>query len=134
MKKLLVLSALGLTACASIIDGGPDTISLMTSDGSRVKAEVNSKYGMQQITLPTFITVPKSCSDITVHVLEDEDVYPTNAIVSSSVNPWVFGNIIFGGLIGLAVDGVGGKMCTYDNSAIIPVSRETPLKRNAYNH
>ena len=52
MKKILVLSVLALTGCASIVDGGPDTINLMTSNGASVKAQINSKqFGTQQITL-----------------------------------------------------------------------------------
>lgn len=123
MKKIFVLSVLALTGCASIVDGGPDTINLMTSNGASVKAQINSKqFGTQQITLPTFITVPKSCSDITVNVMEDKKVNQSSAIVSSSVNPWIFGNVVFGGLIGLAVDGAAGNMCTYDSSVIVPIS------------
>jgi len=71
VKKLILLSCIALTACVSIVDGGPDVVNLMTSDGSRVQAQVNSKFGMQQVFLPSLITVPKSCSDITVQVLED---------------------------------------------------------------
>lgn len=121
MKKLTILPILALCSCATIVDGGPDTINIMTSDGSRVQAQVNSKSGTQQLTLPTLISVPKSCSDITIQVIESDKVQQSVAIASSSVNPWVFGNIIFGGLIGLAVDSLTGDICTYDNSIIVPV-------------
>ena len=123
MKKILVLSVLALTGCASIVDGGPDTINLMTSNGASVKAQINSKqFGTQQITLPTFITVPKSCSDITVNIIEDKNVNQSNAIVSSGLNPWTLGNLVFGWLLGFAVDGVTGNICTYDSSVVVPVS------------
>ena len=121
MKILIVLSAVGLGACATIVDGGPDTINLMTSNGAKVNAQVISKAGVQELTLPTLISVPKSCSAVTVHVMEDKKVQQSNAIVSSGVNPWVFGNIVFGGLIGLAVDGMAGNMCTYDANIVVPV-------------
>ena len=124
MKKIFILSVLALTGCATIMDGGPDTINVMTSDGSKVQAQLHSSAGIQHLTLPTFVTVPKSCSDAVIHVTEDKNVNQSSAIVPSSVNPWIFGNIIFGGVIGLAVDGVTGNMCTYDSSIIVPISKK----------
>ncbi len=121
MKIIQALFLLGLTSCATIVDGGPDTINLMTSDGSQVQARINSQMGTQQVTLPTFITVPKSCSDISVQIIESDTNQQSFAVASSSVNPWIFGNIIFGGLIGLAVDAAAGNMCTYEKTLIVPV-------------
>lgn len=123
MKKILVLFMLSLTGCASIVDGAPDTINLMTSNSASVKAQmISEQFGVQQITLPTFITVPKSCSDITVQVIEDKKVNQSSAIVSSSVNPWILGNVVFGGIPGILIDGATGNMCTYDSSVIVPVN------------
>ena len=122
MKKTIVLSVDLLAGCASFLDGGPDTINLMTSDGSKVQAQIYSKAGVQQLTLPTLVTVPKSCSDITVNIIEDKNVNQSNAIVSSGLNPWTLGNLVFGWLLGFAVDGVTGNICTYDSSVVVPVS------------
>ncbi len=122
MKKIVVLCVTLLTGCASVLDGGPDTINLMTSDGSKVQAQIYSKAGVQQLTLPTLVTVPKSCSDITVNIMEDKNVNQSNAIVSSGLNPWTLGNLVFGWLLGFAVDGVTGNICTYDSSVIVPVN------------
>lgn len=124
MKKLTLLLVLALANCTTIVDGGPDTLNLMTSNGSRVQAQINSKSGMQQIYLPTLISVPKSCSDVTIQVLEDDKVQSSNAVAASHVNPWVFGNIIFGGVIGLAVDGLAGNMCTYEKNVVVPVIKK----------
>ncbi|MDE6250469.1 MAG: hypothetical protein K2M34_02440 [Alphaproteobacteria bacterium] len=121
MKKLAILPVLVLAGCATIVDGGPDTINLMTSDGSRVQAQVNSKSGTQQVTLPTLISVPKSCSDVTIQVIESDKIQQSVAVASSSVNPWGLGNIVLGGLIGLAVDAMTGDICTYSNSVVVPV-------------
>ena len=88
MKKQILFLTMALTGCATIMDGGPEAINLMTSNGQKVQAQLNSKqFGTQQITLPTFITIPKSCSDITLQVIEDEKINQSNAIISSSVNP-----------------------------------------------
>lgn len=125
MKKILVtLSILGLCSCATIVDGGPDTINLQTSDGSMVRAQVSSKAGTQTLVLPTLMSVPKSCKDIQIQVLEDRNTRMSYAVADSQVNGWVFGNIIFGGLIGLAIDGVTGNICTYPSSVIVPVNHK----------
>ena len=112
---------LGLTSCATLFDGGPDMINIMTSDGDTVPAQVVSKAGVQNVWLPTVVTVPKSCSDISISVREDNYVYPSNAIASSSLNPWTLGNFIFGWLLGFAIDGLSGNICTYDNNVVVPV-------------
>ena len=122
MKKIIISSMALLAGCASVLDGGPDTINLMTSDGSKVQAQIYSKAGVQQLTLPTLVTVPKSCSDIAVNIIEDKNVNQSNAIVSSGLNPWTLGNLVFGWLLGFAVDGVTGNICTYDSSVIVPVN------------
>lgn len=123
MKKQILFLTMALTGCATIMDGGPEAINLMTSNGQKVQAQLNSKqFGTQQITLPTFITIPKSCSDITLQVIEDEKVNQSNAIISSSVNPWILGNIILGGIPGILIDGAAGNMCTYDSSVVVPIS------------
>lgn len=125
MKKIFaIISIFGLCSCATIVDGGPDTINLMTSDGSSVKAQVTTKAGTQTLVLPTLMSVPKSCQDIQVQVIEDKKTNMSYSVVDSQVNGWVFGNIIFGGLIGLAVDGLTGNICTYPNTLIVPVSHK----------
>ena len=125
MKKIFIpLLIFGLCSCATIVDGGSDTINLMTSDGSSVKAQVTSKMGTQTLVLPTLMSVPKSCKDISIQVIEDNKTNMSYAVAESHVNGWVFGNIIFGGLIGLAVDGLTGNICTYPNSIIVPVNKK----------
>ena len=56
------------------------------------------------------------------NIIEDKNVNQSNAIVSSGLNPWTLGNLVFGWLLGFAVDGVTGNICTYDSSVVVPVS------------
>jgi uncharacterized protein YceK len=123
MKKLLIMVVL-LSGCASIVDGGPDFINLSTNDGSSAKAEIISKLGVQTLTLPTILTMPKSCDDVSIRVLDDDTNNASVAVIDSGVNPWIAGNIIFGGLIGLGVDALTGAICTYDSLTIVPLSKK----------
>ncbi|MBR2286064.1 MAG: hypothetical protein IJ866_01235 [Alphaproteobacteria bacterium] len=125
MKKIfLSVSLISLCSCATIVDGGPDTINFMTSDGSNVKAQITTKAGTQTMMLPTMMSVPKSCKDIQVQVVEDKKTRMSYAVADSQVNGWVFGNIIFGGLIGLAVDAATGNVCTYPSNVVVPVNHK----------
>ncbi len=126
MKKLfLIFPVIFLSGCASIVAGGPDTLNLITSDGSRAQAQMISAQGVQTLYLPTMVSVKKSCKDITIQVIEDKKIAQTSMIVNSSIEPWVFGNIVFGGIIGLGIDALAGNICTYDNNnVIIPIIKK----------
>ncbi|MCL2749319.1 MAG: hypothetical protein FWE50_04580 [Alphaproteobacteria bacterium] len=119
MKKLLF--ALLMTGCATVIDGGPDAINIMTSDGSRAIAQVNSRAGMQTVVLPGLVVVPKSCNDITVEIVPEGKTKQSFAVVHSGVNPWIFGSIVFGGVVGIAIDAVSNSICTFDRTAVVQI-------------
>ena len=108
------------TGCATIVDGRPDTVHLMTNTGQRAQAQVTTRAGTQTVILPSQITAQKSCRDIIVQI-EDDKHQMSMAQVSSSTNWWILGNIALGGLIGLAVDGMTGAICTYPSTAFVNV-------------
>ncbi|MCL1892257.1 MAG: hypothetical protein FWF97_03155 [Alphaproteobacteria bacterium] len=122
MKKLLF--ALLMTGCATVIDGGPDAINMMTSDGSRVTAEVTTRMGTQTVILPGLVIVPKSCSGVKITVLEEGKIKQSYAVVHSGVNPWIFGSIVFGGVIGIGIDAISNSICTYDRTEVVPIVRK----------
>jgi len=125
MKKLTTLLGVFLmVGCATIVDGGPDTINIMTGDGSKATAQVFSKYGAQTIILPTVYQAQKSCKDIAIHVQEDNKIQSSYAVANSSINPWVLGNIFLGGFIGLGIDAIAGNVCTYQNHVVVPITKK----------
>ena len=125
LKNLFLTSAiLTLSACASIVDGRPDNVMLRTSDNSRAEVTVHAKSGPQTLFTPGVVKLEKSCRDISLTVMEDKQIHESNGVIHSGVNPWVFGNVVFGGLPGLAVDAVTGALCTYNKSVVIPVVRK----------
>ncbi len=129
MKYIILILSIFITSCASIFDSGIDFINLSTSSGSSVKANITSKAGIQTVYLPTLITVPKSCTDITVEIVGDGMIQPSSFDIEYHTNPWAYASVVFGGVIGLAIDGLTGKACTYDSTAVIPVnmkSKSTP--------
>jgi len=125
MKKLIfAFGVLSITGCATIIDGGPDAINIATSDGSRVIAEVNTKAGIQTVVLPGLIVVPKSCNGVTIQILADDKVQQSHAVIHSGVNPWIFGSIVFGGVVGVGIDAISGTICRYDRTDVVQIVRK----------
>ena len=123
MQKIITgIGLLVLTGCATIVDGRPDNISMMTSNGRPAKVQIISNSGVQTVELASVVTVPKSCKDITVQVVEDNKHEQSMYVVSSGVNGWILGNILLGGFIGLGIDAITGAMCTYPSNVFIPVT------------
>ena len=93
-----------ISGCATIIHGPNQTIGVSSSPTS-ARVSVNGQ---------TFGTTPAlvKLASKTTHVIKVElDGYmPFEATVTKKVSGWVWGNIVFGGFIGLAVDAATGSL------------------------
>jgi hypothetical protein len=111
-----------LSGCASIVGSSNQPISIQaTKAGAQVTGatcELTNDKGSWSVTTPGSVTVHKAYGDMSVKCQKDSD----NAALTtakSSANGLVFGNILFGGIIGLAVDmGTGSG---YDYPSIVTV-------------
>lgn len=113
---LAVSFALG--GCASIVNGQNQSVSVeaKTDTGPLNSAScrlVNDK-GTWFITTPGSTTVHRSYEDLSVYC-EKEGQQPGSVAVKSSTKPMAFGNILFGGLIGVGVDVSSGAAYDYPN-------------------
>lgn len=98
------LGALFLSSCGSIINGSKQSIGFSSSsDGAMVTID-----GMPQGRTPITVKLERD-KDHTVRI-SLPGYYPYSATLTHSVSGWVWGNILFGGLIGLAVDASTGGM------------------------
>jgi hypothetical protein len=107
LKKLLIivfgLALLPLTGCATIIHGRHQTVGISSSPpGAKVTVD-NQSMGVTPVNLEL-----KRNQEHTVIV--SLDGYESwSGTLQPSASGWLWGNIAFGGLIGLAVDfGTGG--------------------------
>lgn len=110
--------AVSLLGCASIVDGGHKTVSIK-SQPADAKVTVYDKKGAQVIVSQTPAKLPLKRSGGYFSgakyriVVEKEGYKPTELEVKSTLNGWYFGNLVFGGLIGLLiVDPATGAMWT----------------------
>lgn len=129
-KTLLGLAAamLMLPGCASIISGSTDEIEVATNpagadcilyrDGSNV-ARINPTPGVAQVS--------RSYSDITASCTKDgyDEGYGT---AGSGLNGWVFGNVVFGGLIGVIIDAATANATGYDGEMVVTLLPKTPAE------
>jgi hypothetical protein len=95
---------LGLTGCCSIIHGTRQDVGISsTPTGAAVKID-NVASG----STPVIAKVTRKDN----HIIRVElpGYQPFDATLTRSVSGWVWGNIVFGGLIGLAVDAIDGGM------------------------
>jgi hypothetical protein len=124
MKKLTFASTLAvicilISGCASIVDGRPKAVEI-NSDPSGAKFTIYNKAGHQvdSETTPAKVRLSRSAGFFQGEqyrvVFESPGYYSGEIPLKAGVNPWYFGNIAFGGLIGLLiVDPATGAMYTF---------------------
>lgn len=121
MTFLVVASAMELAGCASIVAGKHQPVSVETRHkGQPVKGahcELVNDKGKWFVTTPGSAMIQKSYGDLAVRC-ERDGFDPGIATVRSTAG-MVWGNIIFGGLIGLAVD--AGQGAGFDYPSLITV-------------
>lgn len=110
MKKHLFLSSFTMaiicltTSCATIIHGSKQDISISSNPSSAIVTIDDQKMGETPLT--TRLT-RKANHTVTIE-LPGYMPYETN--FTRKVDAWIAGNIVFGGLIGLAIDAITGGM------------------------
>jgi hypothetical protein len=101
---LLLLVTAGTMACATIINGSSQDVAISsTPTGARVTLD-GREYGVT----PVVASLARKKKH-TVRI-DLEGFAPHELQLNQSVSGWIAGNILFGGLIGLAIDAVTGSM------------------------
>lgn len=101
---LCLVSTLALGGCCSIIHGTKQDVGISSSPtGAAVKID-NVPNGN------TPVVAKLTRKDTHVVHIEMPGYQPFDATITRNVSGWVWGNIVFGGLIGLAVDAIDGGM------------------------
>jgi hypothetical protein len=113
----LALIPILFTGCASIIDGGPKTVHI-TSNPEGAKITIYDRHGKEVSvnTTPAVVALDRGGFyhwDWYRVDFEMAGYKPYEAQINPMLNPWYFGNLIFGGALGiLIVDPATGDMWT----------------------
>jgi len=97
---VLIVAVLAGSGCATMISGKTQTISV-ASDPSG--AQVTAQPGGFRATTPGALTLKRLASGYRLR-FEKEGYASVDVRLRSSTNGWVWGNLLIGGLIGIAVD------------------------------
>lgn len=100
----LVACSLALTACASIMHGTHQDIGISSTPTSASVTIDNAASGQT----PYVAKLSRKDNHI-IHIAAD-GYQPADLTLTRSVSGWVWGNLLFGGLIGLAVDAITGGL------------------------
>ncbi len=113
MRASFVVSLLFvLPSCATIVSPGPWSVPIASDPAGAVVTYQGNQVGVT----PCVVPMRRRCSQVELelaghhkHVVE----------VGTQFNGWFFGNIIFGGLIGVAVDAISGATQVINDNAIM---------------
>ena len=124
-----------VAGCATVTTGSNDTVTIDTDPSG---AACHLTRGDKQIGVvnptPGSLKVPKSQHDLTVRC--DREGYLTSqGTIGSGLQAMTLGNLILGGVIGLAVDAASGAMTRYEDGVrvtMIPASFLTTAERDTF--
>lgn len=119
---LLPLTLLALTGCAAIIDGSQQPLNIETTPIKGAQCTLtNSKGTWSLAETPGQITVHRAYGDLTVDCKKGALTGLT--VAESKTKGWFWGNILFGGIIGMSVDGFGGAGYDYPETITVPIGK-----------
>ena len=141
MKKIILASAiaLSLTGCASIFKGSTQPVTIMSvPDGATVTIANRAGMVIHSGVTPATVTLKRGAgyfkSEQYAIVIKKEGYATRQMTITGNVNGWYFGNIVFGGLIGmLAVDPATGAMYSFPESVSTTLEQQTKQTADAGN-
>lgn len=109
MRSIAVLMLLTVTGCATIVGGGTSQLVAVRAEPAAVQFTIRAGNGLQMAsgTAPQQVTLPrKNQYEIEFTAAGYQ---PQKLALTQGVNGWVWGNFIFGWIIGFAVDFINGS-------------------------
>ena len=100
----LAACSLALSACASIMHGTSQDIGISSTPTSASVTIDNSAKGQTP-----FVAKLSRKDNHVIHIAAD-GYEPADLTLTRSTSGWVWGNLVFGGVIGLAVDAITGGL------------------------
>lgn len=129
--KTLKLAVLGLagvspSACASITKGATQDVIVNSSPQGAdcVLNREGAQIGRVNPT-PGSVKIDKSSKDITIDC-ELPGYVQAKHVAASEAEAMTVGNVLFGGVVGLAIDAGSGAMNKYPSNVTVVMQREDP--------
>ena len=129
MRMLAVgLTALLAAGCSTITTGTTQPVSIVTVGVEGATCELTSpEVGTVTVVTPAQAVLPKS--QHSVRVLCRKECYADGqGIINSTFEEMTAGNLLVGGVVGVAVDASSGAMNRYDNRVEVQMARNNSCK------
>ncbi|MEZ5776510.1 MAG: hypothetical protein R3D33_17920 [Hyphomicrobiaceae bacterium] len=124
MNRLACLAVvLTLPACASIVEGSTQSLSVATTPRSGAECRLVNDAGTWYVgRTPGSVSVKRSASAIKVACSLDKQT--GTAVAESRTKGLAWGNVLAGGIIGGAVDMSTGAAYDYPPEIVVPLKAE----------
>ena len=122
-----------LNNCASITESKNQSMSVSTGEVTGAMCTLSNSKGSYYVnSTPGSVMVRNACDQLTVTCKKDGYV-PANSgagSIQDKSKGMAWGNVIFGGIIGIAVDRQTGAGCTYPQQNIIFPMKKTSAENS----
>lgn len=108
----VIVVSVTLVACATIINGTTQNVGISSQPGGAQVTVNGNDLGQT----PLIAELKRKNEHFVTVALDGYEPYEIT--ITKSASGWVFGNIIFGGLIGLAVDAITGGLYKLSPEAV----------------
>lgn len=104
-----------LTSCASITESKNQSMSVNTGEITGAMCTLSNSKGSYYVTTPGSVMVRNACDPLTITCSKEGYVpaNPSAGTVQDKSKGMAWGNLVFGGIIGIAVDRSTGAGCSY---------------------
>lgn len=121
LTSLAIAAATLMTSCATIVNGTHQPIGVSTTP-CNANVYIDNYYIGES---PLIVALTRKDNHFVRIELEGFEPYET--VLTRKVSGWVFGNIVIGGVIGLAIDAISGGIYK-----LTPEQIDTHLQANQY--
>ena len=117
----IVLLGCQLSACATIVEGTSQTVSVNTPPADGAMCSLTSSEGTWFLTSPGSVEVKKTKNNLDI-VCKRDGFHDAMASIEPEFQATTAGNILAGGLIGIAVDAASGANYEYPSPIEVPMT------------
>ena len=134
-KFLFLIGILGLSACATIVEGSSQSL-FVNTEPAQASCKLIREGAVLAVVNPSpeAVTLEKSKDAINIECTK-EGFFDEHTLLASSFQGMTVGNIIFGGIIGVGIDAASGAMNEYPESVTIlmtPTSFDSETNRDKF--
>lgn len=97
---------LALPGCASIVSDN-NSGTYIETDPEKARCELHGQDFTRVVETPNSVMLPSSAAPVTVACKAD-GYKNTTAVLDTKLDGWIFGNLLFGGIVGVAIDAARG--------------------------